>query len=365
MTMFMHLARRTAAGMLFGLFVVGAVAQSDPEADALYPAPIRAFEIAVGQQWRLSEPKEDHVFYRAAYYGALLDSRGTPFKDADHLDLDEPKLVEAGGDRNQVRLRIQDGRAEIGGGFFDANGVMPLQLAGIETLRLRGTGSIAGDLDGDGYRIALGLESPPLRVPGPSRAGISNWLILGVAAQRQEAMDDDAADNDSGIATGALFLGKALGWRKSADVQIVTERIAKLMLDAAPTRAQAEARAEQLRQMPAQQRSKFQQLLLDALAESASEEDWAATIGAMSAGTADAITDQPTLSLYLEASGWYDFTSSGDERERRGLVTLTADYWPLAERNDFFLRLRYELGYERARPTERLNQVMLSLSIRL
>jgi hypothetical protein len=106
-------------------------------------------------------------------------------------------------------------------------------------------------------------------------------------------------------------------------------------------------------------------LLLDALKDSTAEDDWAETISETAAGTAEAITDQPTLSVYMEASGWYDFTSSGDERERRGLLSLTADYWPLAERNDFFLRLRYELGYERALPTERLNQIMLSLSVRL
>jgi len=350
--------------LVIGFFAASAAfAQAD--SDDLYPAPIRAIEIEAGQQWQLGKPKEEHVFYRAAYYGSLLDSRGTPFKDADHVDLDEPKLAAASGDKNQVELRLQDGRAEVGGGFFDAAGVMPIQLAGIEKLRLRGAGSIAGDLDGNGYRIAVGVESPPVRVPGASRAGISNWFILGVAAQRQEATDSDELDRNAGIATGGLFLGKAFGWRKSADVQVVAARVQKLMMAAAPTRAAAEAKAVQVQKVPAEQRSKFQALLLDALRESTSEDDWADTVAAFAEGTADAITDQPTLAVYLEASGWYDVTTGAAQREGRGLVSLTGDYWPIAARNDIFLRLRYEYGYERARPTERLNQVMLSLSVRL
>jgi hypothetical protein len=357
--------RRLLVGVLWTMWTGAALAQSADETDFLYPAPVGAIEVEAAVQWQLSEPKEDHVFYRAAYYGALIDSRGTPFKDADHVDLDEPKLAEAAGDRNQVRLRIEDGRAEIGGGFFDANGIVPVRLTGIEKLRLRGAGSISGDLDGNGYRITAGLESPPIRVPGASSAGISNWLVLGVAGQREEASDAQVGDDNTGIATGTLFLGKAFGWRKSAPVSVVSARISSLMLEAAPTRAAAEAKAVEIRQIPANARSKFQQLLLDALGESSSESDWAETVAAMSEGTADAITDQPTLSVYLEASGWYDLTRSGEERERRGLVSVNLDYWPIAQRNDIVLRLRYELGYERARPAERLNQLMVSVSVRL
>lgn len=367
MTRGCNVMRRGSAPALLCMLALTATAQSDEEAAALYPAPIRSIEIELGQQWQLSEPQAEHVYYRAAYYGSLVQSRGTPFKDAEHLDLDEPKLLEASGDKNEVVLRIQDGRANVGGGFFDANGTVPLTLAGLEKLQLRGSGSIAGDLEGDSYRISLGLESPPLRVPGASRLGVSNWLIVGVAGQRQEATDTAEADHNSGIATGTLFLGKAFGWRKSQPASVVSTRISKLMLEAAPTRAQAAQKAEQLKQIPANKRSKFQQLLLDALDESTSEEDWAETVIAMSDGTADAITDQPTLSLYLEASGWHEFTSpsANAKRERRGLVTFTADYWPLIDRNDLFLRLRYELGHERAHPTARLNQLTLSLNVRL
>lgn len=46
------------------------------------------------------------------------------------------------------------------------------------------------------------------------------------------------------------------------------------------------------------------------------------------------------------------------------MFTLTADYWFLPKRDDVFLRLRYENGYERALPTVRLNRPMLSVSPR-
>src|SRR3954454_24588427 len=38
--------------------------------------------------------------------------------------------------------------------------------------------------------------------------------------------------------------------------------------------------------------------------------------------------------------------------QRSHLITVTFDYWPLAQNDGLFLRARYENGYERAAPDE-------------
>jgi hypothetical protein len=50
---------------------------------------------------------------------------------------------------------------------------------------------------------------------------------------------------------------------------------------------------------------------------------------AIAFGSADAITDQPTLALYVECSGWHTFSGPLRHPPTRALLSGTLDQWPV------------------------------------
>jgi hypothetical protein len=190
-------------------------------------------------------------------------------------------------------------------------------------------------------------------------------MVIGVNAERRESTDSGGQDVNVALATFRTFVGKAVGWRKSADVGKTAGKIKHDLLELAPTRAAAVELESKLKEIPASQRSVLQQTLLDAIPEAADDAAWLATVQEMALGQADAITDQPTAALYGEWSGWVDLAGHPSSGRFRSLFTVSLDYWFLPRRDDVLLRLRYELGYERATPELRLNQLLASVGVRL
>jgi hypothetical protein len=337
----------------------------DAEMQAQNPAPIKAIEIEGGYRFDFRDGADDDSYYSVMYKGSLVTSEGTPFKSATGLDLETPALKEGAGDRNNLTLQFEHGATSVGGDLFEANGVKPLSLRGLERLNLRGTALLAGDTDSKTYQAAVGLETPPFRLPGLRNREASNWIVFGVNGQRQESLDSNSEDDDFGLITYRAFLGKAFGWRKSADVGATASRIVEEVRKQAPTLEDAKALSDRIKPIAANQRSCMQQFLLDTVLETDSAETWDSTLKDAAEGQADAITDQPTLAVYAEASGWYSFAGSTDSGKLRSLFTLTLDYWPMPSNDQIFLRLRYENGYERALPTMRMDHVLLTINARL
>ena len=354
--------RRLLFAICFLSCAVGAFAQVDPTAGAQNPAAVNTFEIDAGYTFGIHDHAEDDTFYRVVYLGKLLEEDGTPIKFAEHLDLAEPAM-EAAGDRPELALRLIGGGATLGGTLIEADGARALQLRGLEKLELRGTALVTAQTSGGPLQFAAGLETRPFRIPGLSATQYTNWLVFGLNAQHREETDT-ANDENFGLATYRAFAGKAFGWRKSADVGKTAESIEQNFLKNAPTLADAKVVEAEIKQIEAAKRSKLQQLFLDTVTETNDvEADWTKTVHAMAVGTADAITDQQTVSFYAEATGWYAFDGS-DEGELKSLFTAAFDYWPFPDRDNILLRLRYENGYQRAAPDDHLNQVLLSATVR-
>jgi hypothetical protein len=327
------------------------------------PAPVSAFEVEGGYKFSFLDGEEDDSFYRFSYNGSLVRSSGTPFQFAEGLDLTEPS-GEPGGDRNTLNLRFEQGTTTLDGELLEAGGVRALNLRGLEKLDLRGTAFVGADLENETVQFAVGLESKPLRIPGVTRSGASNWLVFGVNGQRQEQSDTNAGDENLGLLTYRAFLGKAFGWRKSADVNTIAVELARRVLDQAPNLAAARGLEAKVKAVAANQRRSEQQLFLDALGEEpTTDEEWVETVRSLALGEADAITDQPTFSAYAEATGWYEWEGSSEDKQKN-LLLVTLDYWPLQQRDDFFLRVRYENGYERAVPNVKKDHVLLSVATR-
>ena len=334
--------------------------------DAQNPAPINMFEAEGGYRWskRPDKTRDNESWVRVLYKGALIKEAGTPFKEAQSLDLAAPAVPTGAGDRNTWSLRYENGKAEAGGSLLEAEGVQALKLRGLDNLDLRGTAYIGGNSVGKTLLVAAGLESPPMRIPFASETGASNWVVVGINGQHQEAVDTQAGDANSALVTLRAFLGKAFGWRKSANVAETAAKLESQLLKQAPTFAEGRVLAERIQKIPANQRTKLQQLLLDTLGDVSADENWNDAVKQMAAGTADAITDQPTLAVYGEVSGWRTVSGEPEGPKTKSLSTITVDYWFLDKRDDMFLRLRYENGYERALPTLKLNRLMLSATLR-
>jgi len=351
-------------GVLLSAFIASAATPADLAVEAQNPATINAIEIDGGYGFNFSTGGADESFSRISYYGQLVQSTGTPFKYAHGIDLLAPAVPTGMGDRNKLSLRFEKGTTTIGGSLLGAEGVQPLTLRGLEKLQLRGTALIAGDPEEGTLQYAVGLESPPMRIPGVAHSQASNWVVFGVNAQRQESDTGTTSISGSGLLTYRSFLGKAFLWRKSADVGKTAEGIANAFLSQASTYAQAQDLAGKVQQIPANQRTQLQQLFLDAVTEAESEATWVTTVRAMASGHADAITDQPTISMYAESSGWYTFSGDPQGRKLKNLLTATVDYWFLPTRDDVFLRVRYENGYDRALPSDRRNHLLVSVALR-
>lgn len=126
--------------------------------------------------------------------------------------------------------------------------------------------------------------------------------------------------------------------------------------------------AAEIRKIPAQDRTSLQQLFIDTVVEAGSKDKWEKTVRDMAYGNTDAVTDQPTLSIYAEDSGWYSFAGKQEGGRLKNLLTVTLDYWflptNLIKSDKAFLRLRYETGHERALPTDRKNHLLVSINLR-
>ncbi len=342
--------------------VLGTSARAD-DADWNYPAPVRTWEAEGGYRVPVKNDSDESSYYRVSYKGSLVDAVGTPLKPSQHFEITEPKPAAPGGDRSALELLFAKGSARAGGDLLEMNGAMPMELRGLESLRLRGSGYVGVDLNGDLTKAAVGLESRPLRVPGLEGTGASNWLVLGVMGERSESNDSSTGDSTHGVLSGRLFIGKAFGWRKSASVEVMARAIEASLLAKAGDPAAAEKLAGELSQISANRRTALQQLFLDTVGELEPGADWAKIVHEMATGAADALTDQPTFALYMEATGWNAFSAQASVPRHRGLLTATADYWPLVSRDDVLLRARYEWGFQRAQPDIRVNQFLITLTL--
>ncbi|MFN0180532.1 MAG: hypothetical protein ACKVZ0_17160 [Gemmatimonadales bacterium] len=358
----MSMLRRSASALSALVATAFSVAA---QADNQSPTPSRAISIDGGYAIQLGTGGPDKGFYRVVWEGRSLREHGVPFKYARALDLLAPALDRAGGDVPAIAFRYENDRASANGGLLEALGASELPLPGLSQLGLRGVARIGADADFKQITGAVGLETPPVRLPGLANSGVSNWLVFGINAERREATDSGPADGNVALATFRGFVGKALGWRKSADVGRTAGKLVRDLLELAPTRAAAITLRARIDSIPANQRTSLQQTLLDGIPEAASDEDWVRTVEEMAFGEADAITDQPTAALYAEGSGWVDFGSDPAGGRFKSLLTASLDYWFLPTRDDVLLRLRYEFGYERAEPGIKKNRLLVTIGVRL
>ncbi len=362
--------RSIAAVISLGLLVTFALpahAQDDASGDnpeVQYPAPARALILEGGYVWeRVGDVTAEDSFYRIAWDGALVQERGTPATEAKALDLLAPALKKPAGDAQRLHLQVENSGAEVGGGLFEAEGLHPLTLRGLERLKLRGSAFLGADTDFNHVVASVGLESRPIRIPGAHSLGASNWIVLGLNGQRNENPDEPEDDAETALATYRAFLGRAFGWRTPANWGAAAEEVTQKMLAQAPTVESAKAVVEEIEKIKAADRSSVQQLLVDAFEDMGADEDWPTKLREIALGDTEAFLTQPTISMYLESSGWYDFESSATDHFK-SLTTFTTDYWPQINTDGFFVRLRYEYGFERAVPDVKKNRVMISAALR-
>jgi hypothetical protein len=357
------------------------IGASGAEAGAQNPAPVNAFELEAGRRFDLLPNGKDDSTFRLTYKGALVRSEGTPLKFSSGLDLAAPALpgggAAAAGDRNQWSLKYENRTAALGGSLLQAEGVQPIVFGGVEKLDLRGTAAIA--TDASGTSISAGLETPPVRIPGLAGREVTNWLVFGVNALRSPAAGKagpGAGNEDRALVTYRLFVGKAFGWRKSASIAATAQRIEKDVLAQARTLDDAKLIERKIRAAIAAggDPTFAQTKILAAIDEAEADKDknktkeqrWADAVRSAARQIADAEDTRPTVAAYAESSGWYNTgRGSTDGKRTRNLLTATLDYWFLPDRDDTFLRLRYEDGYEWSSPNQRRKQVFLSVSVRI
>ena len=180
---------------------------------------------------------------------------------------------------------------------------------------------------------------------------------------------------DRTLLTYRLFVGKAFGWRKSASIAATAQRIEKDVITQAKTFEDAKVIERKIRAAIAAggDPTFAQTKILAAIDEAEADKDknkskdqrWLDAVRSAARQIADAEDTRPTVSVYVESSGWYTARGNFDGKRTRNLLTATVDYWFLPDRDDTFLRLRYEDGHEWSSPTLRRKQVFVSVSVRI
>jgi hypothetical protein len=358
-----------AAAALAGLIGAGSAAAAEAETfqDLKLPTPASVWEIEGGYRWDRVAGRASDGYYRIGYRGSPILLKGTPTQYTQHIGLDQPKPP-ADADRSDWSFTYEHGKVASGGGLLQGEMLTPLDLNLPKQFQPRGTAFVGGDATFKQVNVAVGLETPPQHLGVLSRAGISHWAVVGLGVQHREQTDAAEGDKNFVAATYRLFLGKAFGWRRKASVDMLAARIGDAYLREAPTLAIAEGVDKNLAEMKAKKvkLTRFQEAFRDAYddAKGKAPEEWEGLARKAARGAAEAISEQPTVAVYAEVSGWYEMRGADDTARSRALFTLTTDYWFLPSRDDVFLRLRYENGYERGNPQARKNQILASVALR-
>jgi hypothetical protein len=358
-----------------------ALAQGAAKEERL-PLGFDKLEIEGGYKADYVEGRKSEGWYRLTYKGKPVAERGTSLPFTETVLLDAPKADLKVSDDTDLVLRFEDGTLGLAGGLFDMSGVRPISFTGLEGLNLRGTAFVAADNSFKQVQFGAGLQTEPMRVPGLAGREVANWIVLGVNAQRRDSTDA-AADNSFAAATYRAFVGKAFGWRTPAKQQIeaLARRLADAYLRDAPTMTEALAKKTQIdndKNSGTEQRRfaravtaarlEIRRKLLDTKRTEMSEEEmtaiWTSAAREFEEGAIEAISLRPTVAVYAELSGWYEFRGGGTSSRSKSLFTLSADYWFLPGRDDVFLRVRYENGHERGAPDMRKNQLLTSVALR-
>jgi hypothetical protein len=346
-------------------------------------------EVDAGYLWNYRPGKPDDNFHRIAYKGEPVSERGKAFSTM------KPYRVNTGGgkgegDVSKLQLRYEAGTLVLGGSIFEAYGLEPLSLRGIDRYNVRGSLFLASNDGSDQLKIAGGLESGPIRIPGFADSEWTNYLVLGAGAEHDDSSDTDE-DRTFGIATVRGFLGNSFGWRKD---KVALDGLQKDLADliAEPNLYDNMEKYRAARAKPVGDRSEAEVLLVQAVQQFFAtrpatdanggpvdlvtapppapwvekyQDEWVEFISQFAPAYVRSFTERPTWVLYAEGVAWYEFGKRRLDDKVRGLFTATAEWWLLPSRDDVTLKLRYEHGYERAATMEKKNHLMLIVGIRL
>jgi hypothetical protein len=169
----------------------------------------KAIEVEGGYKWDYIAGRDSEGWYRLQYRGEAVAARGEPTAFSDPVLRAVPKIDSAIADRAALALRLEEGTLALAGGLLDMEGVQPIALAGLEKLRLRGTGFVATDNQFKQVNVAIGVETPSLHLNALGRQDIANWLIVGVHGQRRELTDSAGGDSSFAAVTYRAYVGKA------------------------------------------------------------------------------------------------------------------------------------------------------------
>ena len=362
-------------------FAASAFAQGAAGEERL-PLGLDKLEIEGGYKADYVAGRKSEGWHRLTYRGKPVSERGTPLPFTETVLLDAPKADLKVADDTDLVLRFEDGTLGLAGGLFDMSGVQPISFTGLGDFKLRGTAFAAADNSFKQVQFGAGVQTAPQRIPGLAGREVANWIVLGINAQRRDSTDA-AADSNFAAATYRAFVGKAFGWRTPERPQI--EALAKRLSDAylrdAPTMADALAKKAQIdkdEKSSAEQRrfaravtaarlairSRLRETNRTEMDDKEMDALWAAAARDFELGAVEAIALRPTVSVYAELSGWYEFRGGDTSSRSKSLFTLSADYWFMPGRDDVFLRMRYENGHERGAPDTRKNQLLASIALR-
>lgn len=300
-------------------------------------------------------------YYNFEYNGNEVGSKGKKFtlSSAPAAPANVPE-----GDTSDLSIRVESGHSKVGGNLFKLNGIKPLDFTNVPFLRqLRGSAEVSGKLNGDRLNIALGLESPPIHYlhwvnsqigSTQNMSTFTNWLIVGVAGEAHPFSETNDQSKESMLASHRAHLGVGFLYTYTGVSQKTINDISTSIIKSAPDYHTLKSRAQTADQATPEGRMIYQIATLDVYRPDKDGDYKEFVRGYVKGGLGNSY--DPYLTLWVDDFGWYNLTKTheiGTKRYNNMLAATLAWWLNPADETKYFLRLRYENGYDRSTPLDK------------
>jgi hypothetical protein len=325
-----------------------------------WQALLTGLKVSAGYTMNYRPGAENEGFYKVTYDGDLLTRDSRSMADQFWTGLEPPRSL----DLPEFAVRAEEGALHDGGMLLSLVDRRPVSTAlGRGAGGVRRTIGLTQDDKMDRIGISLGVETKPLSTKSRMRrddqqnAEDPQWLTLGLEFNRAEYTGDTGQDASSGKVT---YLAQ---WSKG----LTRSRMPRTYLDAlaatfGETCQTSAARAGSLAAAIAEARadSALKVVGTKALADGGTSET--AVVSEFRAfANQDGVFPQVLLEIADEGS--YAFMGGGGENRLANLLTATLTYHFLQGNQSSCLRACYELGNDKASPTERKNSLTFSFNL--
>lgn len=169
-------------------------------------------DLVSGVRYQTGTSAKSQSYYKLELLGRRFESGDRKNIDITQHDAVIPAALSLQPlEPNRWRLSYENGLINSNGSVFEGLLLDKIHLNGLEDVM--GSGYLSGANDGKSLAFAVGLARAGSVIPAIRSRGMSNYYLIGIAAERTEDTNSKQ-DENLGVATARLEFAKALRWQR-------------------------------------------------------------------------------------------------------------------------------------------------------